>query len=923
MKTAKLTATLAVGIALLLFAAPASAQFSIEGFSASTTSSVAGAHADFTTHLLFSGTRPQGSPFVTLDGNVRELFVQTPPGFLGDPSVMEECSQGEFAENACPATAQVGSATVTLLTSSGFPFSTPVPVFNMQPRSADETAELAFSFGGFITIHLPIGVRSDGDYGLTVEDSGISLAYGVSGVEFTVWGVPEDPSHDPLRFNMVSEPVPPPVQPRVPFFTNPTSCGGELSLTATANSYQDPAFVQKSTTLPPTTGCDGVAFEPSLKARPTTDAADSPSGLDVDLHMAQNEDPDGRATSALRDAVVTLPEGLVVNPSSANGLDACTPAQIGLTTAVGDPNAHFDKEKPTCPPAASIGSVEVDTPVFDDPLKGTVYLASPHQNPFGSLLSLYLVIEGHGLVIKLAGEVKADPKTGRITSSFLENPQLPVEDLKLKLFTGALAPLRTPAACGTYTTTSTLTPWSAPQSGPPATPSDTYAIGRGSGGGSCNAPAVSPSFEAGSASPIAGASSPFVINLSRPDGSQELSSLTVQPPPGVLARLAGVPYCPDSALATAAGRSGVAEQESASCPAASQVGTVSVAAGAGPKPFNAPGKVYLAGPYRGAPLSLAVVTPAVAGPFDLGTVVVRTALFVDPATTEVTAQSDPIPSILQGIPLDIRDIQLRLDRPSFTVNPTSCDPMAVTGSLFSTAGQSAGLNSRFQVGECGRLGFKPRLKLSFKGRTRRTGNPAVKAVLTAPEGQANIATTTVILPKSSFIDQSHVNNPCTRVQFDANACPADSVLGRAVAWSPLLEKPLEGLVYFRSNGGERKLPDIVADLHGQIHVTLVGFIDSVKVGKEGSRVRTRFLNVPDAPVSRFELSLKGGKRGLIENSQNLCKAKPRARVLMSAHNGMVADSKVRIATDCRKKKKAKGHGHHGKPKKGGSKARRG
>ncbi|HTT93886.1 MAG TPA: hypothetical protein VMF55_04390 [Solirubrobacterales bacterium] len=687
-----------------------------------------------------------------------------------------------------------------------------------------------------------------------------------------------------------------------------------------AHSYEEPdTNVTATAVMPQVTGCSSLRFEPTLKAKPTTDRADSPSGLEVDLAMAQDEDPHGRATAALRDAHVTLPEGLVVNPSSANGLEACAPEQIGMLTPVGEPKVHFDRESPTCPAASSLGTVEVEVPSFSDPLKGTVYLASPYQNPFGSLLALYLVAEGHGLVIKLAGEVKTDPKTGRITTVFSENPQQPVEHLRLGLFSGSGAPLRTPASCGTYSTTSVLTPWSAPESGPPATPSDTYAIDRGPNGDSCNAPAVSPSFEAGSSSPIAGANSPFVIDLSRPDGSQELSSLTVKPPAGLLAHLAGVPYCPDSALAAAAGKSGAEEQASPSCPAASQVGTVSVAAGAGPKPFVAPGKVYLAGPYKGAPISLAVVTPAVAGPFDLGTVVVRNALFVDPTTTEVTAQSDPIPQILEGIPLDIRDIQLKLDRPSFTVNPTSCDPTAVTGSLLSTAGQSASLSSRFQVGECGRLGFRPKLKLSFRGQTKRTGNPAVRAVLTAPEGQANIAATTVLLPRSSFIDQSHVNGPCTRVQFNEDACPASSILGRAVAWSPLLEKPLEGLVYFRSNGGERKLPDIVADLHGQIHVTLVGFIDSVKVGKEGSRVRTRFLNVPDAPVSRFELALKGGRRGLIENSQNLCKTKPKADVYMGAHNGKIADSKVPIATAC-KKKKAKRHGHGHKPKKGGGKA---
>jgi hypothetical protein len=691
---------------------------------------------------------------------------------------------------------------------------------------------------------------------------------------------------------------------RVPFLSNPTSCAA-TEFVARADTYEDPGEIISATApAPPITDCESVEFSPSLKARPTTDHADSPSGLDVDLTLPQNEGPDERATAALRDATVTLPQGLVVNPSSANGLGSCLPEEVGLTSDIGDTSPSFDLSRPQCPDSSSLGTVEVITPVFDDPLEGSVYLATPNQNPFGSLLTLYLTVEGHGLHIKLAGEVKTDPKTGRVSTTFTENTQLPVEHLRLSLFSGSFAPLRTPASCGTYKTTSVLTPWSAPESGPPATPSDTYAISRGAGGGACKAPANEPSFEGGTASPIAGAEAPFVFNLTRPDGSQELSSVTVKPPAGLLAKLAGVPYCPEAALAAAAHKTGKAEQSSASCPAASEVGTVTVSAGAGPAPFNAPGKVYLAGPYKGAPLSLAVITPAVAGPFDLGTVVVRNALHVDPTTAEVTAVSDPIPSILEGIPLDIRSIQLKLDRPSFTRNPTSCDPSQVSGSAVSLLGQSAPLLSRFQVGECGRLGFKPKLSLALKGKTKRTGHPAVRAVLKMPKAQANIASTTVVLPQGEFIDQAHISNPCTRVQFAEGACPPNSILGTARAYSPLLDAPLEGPVYFRSNGGERELPDMVADLGGQIHVTLVGFIDSVKVkGTEQSRVRTRFLSVPDAPVSKFSLSLFGGKRGLLQNSVDLCRVGlGDASLSFTAHNGLRRDRDQRIGTSCHDKK---------------------
>jgi hypothetical protein len=911
-------AILATAATVLLMCASSAMAFSFKTFAAESSSLVAGAHADLTTKFRMSGeTVGEPGPFekVRPEGVLRDVDVALPPGIVGDPSAVPQCSQAGFSQRACAADTQVGVVAVGNLggwggTSGGSPTGfllmfTPLPVFNLVPRDEEVTGEMGFSVGGTIFVHLPISVRTDDDYGLTVESPGIFAANPVLSVDLTTWGVPGDPIHDPLRVNVDAEPIArPPGLQETPFLTNPTNCNGSRQFLAAADSYEAPETkVTATASVPQVTDCDSVEFRPTLKARPTTNVADAPSGLDVDLALAQNEDPHDRATSALRDAVVTLPEGLVVNPSSANGLEACSPAQVGLTSAVGDAQAHFNRSKPSCPGASSVGTVEVEVPAFDDPLKGTVYLASPHQNPFGSLLSLYLVAEGHGLMIKLAGKVETDPKTGQITTVFEENPQQPVEHLRMSLFSGSGAPLRTPANCGTYSTTSVLTPWSAPESGPPATPSDTYAISRGSDGGACSAPANSPSFEAGTASAIAGANSPFVINLNRPDGSQELSSLTVKPPAGLLARLAGVPYCPEAALAAAAARSGREEQASPSCPAASQVGTVSVAAGAGPKPFNAPGNVYLAGPYRGAPLSLAVVTPAVAGPFDLGTVVVRNALFVNPETAEVTAVSDPIPSILEGIPLDIRQIQLRLDRPNFTVNPTSCDPTAVTGSALSLLNQSAPLLSRFQVGECGRLKFGPKLRISLKGPVKRTGNPALKAILTAPAGQANIANTTVLLPKSEYIDNAHISNPCTRVQFNAGACPKKSILGTARAFSPLLDKPLEGPVYFRSNGGERDLPDIVADLNGQIHVTLVGFIDTVKVGKEGARVRTTFANVPDAPVSRFELSLYGGKRGLLENSVNLCgKEFGKAGVQMTGHNGKTADSQLTIDTSCGGKK---------------------
>jgi hypothetical protein len=581
-----------------------------------------------------------------------------------------------------------------------------------------------------------------------------------------------------------------------------------------------------------------------------------------------------------------------------------------MTTAVGDPKSHFDRAVPSCPQGASLGRVEVEVPAFDDPLKGTVYLASPHQNPFGSLLALYHVVEGHGLVIKLAGKVQLDPATGRITSTFEENPQQSVSHLRLSLFSGSVAPLRTPATCGRYSTTSTMTPWSAPESGPPATPKDEYEISQGPGGKACGAPANIPSFEAGSTAPLAGQYKPFVVNLRREDGTQQFSSISVSPPPGLVAKLAGTETCSEAALAAAVSKSGTAEKVSPSCPAASAVGTVQAAAGAGPTPYNAPGTVYLTGPYKGAPLSLAIVTPATAGPFDLGTIVVRTALYLDSKTAQVKAVSDPIPTILRGIPLDVRSVSIRLDRPNFTLNPTSCDPMKVEGSVLSTLGSSASLESRFQLAECGRLKFKPSLALSLKGGTKRGQYPALRAVLKNRSGDANISGIQVALPHSEFLAQNHIRTVCTRVQFSAGACPAGSVYGKITVQTPLLDYPLSGPVYLRSS--DNTLPDLVPDLHGPanqpIHFEAAGKTDSINGG-----IRNTFSLIPDVPFTKLTLQLQGNKKGLLENSRDICATTNKADVSFTAHNGAVLATSPPLKAKCGSKaKKGKRSGHkHG------------
>ncbi|HSS43435.1 MAG TPA: hypothetical protein VLK37_12910 [Solirubrobacterales bacterium] len=873
----------------------------------------AGVHPDVSTGIFFK----TGSDFL-MNGLVRDFEVDLPAGFYGNPQAIPSCSQEDLivGDGLCNPAAQVGVYHFNVGATEA-----EYPVYNL--GSPDEqTAVLAVVALG-VPAKIVISARTDGDYGLIARVSNVNQALPLTSTILDLWGVPAAAVHDPQRWGAtfdvrgVSAGI-----PVKPFLSLPARCEPvttELHVDSWQNpgpynpdgsaDLSDPRWVTATDTTPPLEGCEDLGFAPTLKARPTTSVADSPSGLESDLEIPQSaDDPEQPSSAHLRKTVARLPEGLVINPAGANGLEACSPAQIGLKTAVGAGNPSFDKLPARCPDAAKIGSAEVNTPLLADPLKGSIYAASPYDNPFGNLLTTYTVLEGKGLVIKIAGKVTPDPVTGQLTAVFDQTPQLTFEHFKQNFFGGAYGVLRTPSTCGKYATTATMTPWSAPDT-PTVDGKDEYAIAKAPTGGSCAAKEAerphAPSFEGGSTSPIAGVYKPFVVNLSRKDGTQQFSAVTLSPPPGLVAKLAGTLTCTEAGLAAAAAKTGNQEKSSPSCPAASKVGEVWAAAGAGPAPYNAPGKVYLAGPYKGAPLSFAFVVPATAGPYDLGTVVTRAAAYIDPITAQVKTVSDPLPTILKGIPLDVRSISVRLDKPDFTVNPTSCDPSAVTGTLFSTAGLGAALDNRFQVGECGRLKFSPQLSIKLKGVPKRTGNPAVTAVLTMPEGQANIKKTTVILPKTEFIDNAHINNPCTRVQFNEDACPASSILGTARAFTPLLDEPLEGPVYFRSNGGDRELPDMVVDLDGQIHVTLVGFIDSVPVkGTESTRVRTRFVNVPDAPVSKFVLKLYGGKRGLIENSVNLCKAKVGpASVQMEAQNAKTAFSDLPLGTSCSKKSK--------------------
>jgi hypothetical protein len=619
------------------------------------------------------------------------------------------------------------------------------------------------------------------------------------------------------------------------------------------------------------------------------------------------------ATANLKDATVTLPAGMAVNPSAANGLDACSSAQIGLSSPIGQTPVRFAEQPASCPNAAKVGTAEVKTPLLGKTLDGSVYLARPFDNPFDSLLALYLVIEDEqtGIIAKLAGHVEPDPGTGQLTATFAENPELPLEDVKLNIFGGPGGTLTTPIACGEHVTTTTLVPWSAPE-GADAHPSASFQTSGACSSSEATAPKAF-SFSAGTTDPLAGAYSPFVMKLTRADGSQHLKSLDLSLPPGLTGRLTGVPYCSNAQIAQAEARShpeeGRIERQNPSCPAASEVGSVDVSAGSGPSPVSVSGRAYLSGPYKGAPLSLAIITPAVTGPFDLGVVVVRVALEVNLESAQITAKSDPLPTILDGIPLDIRSVAVNLGRPQFSLNPTNCEAMSIGAVVGTAAGQGASLSNHFQVGSCEELKFKPKLKVTLKGSAKH-GYPALKAVVTYPQAgaYANIARAQVNLPHSVFLEQNNLNKTCTKPVLLEGKCPAKTIYGTAKAWTPLLEKPLEGPVYLVGGFGY-KLPALVAELNGQIRVLLKGKVDS----GPNHGIRNTFEAVPDAPVSRFVLQMKGGKKyGLLINSENLC-AKPQHVIArFTGQNGAVEQSRPLIARNCKgghksKKRRPKKH----------------
>jgi len=867
----------------------------------------AGGYPDELTTSIDFNTHTDPSPVI---GDVwpvedaKTVSVELPPGLVGNPTGLGECTQAQLANGEftptplCPRTSQVGVAHVR----HGLGEIGPVPVFNMVPPPG-VPARFGFNVHGSIVV-LDAHVRTGSDYGIGVTASNVPQGLAIAGNTVTLWGVPADPSHDAQR---ACGGQPRPCSSgtgRKAFFRNPTSCAapGTVKATLAVDSWQHPGdfrtasfaahaplgypFAAPDWGLPlGIDECEAVPFTPSLVAQPSVGAtANSPSGFAFDVTIPQTDDPDLPAgQSDLRKVTVTLPEGLHVSPSSANSLQACTPDQIALRSAT----------EPSCPNGSNLGSVTIDTPLLDVPVTGNLFLAKPFDNPFNSLVAVYLVASAKGVVIKLPGQTSLNQKTGQITAIFDNNPQLPFSRIHLELRGGPRAPLVTPKQCKTYTTHSELTGWN----GRPAVSADsTFALSVDARGKACPS-TFSPKFSAETDQSNGSTSSPFRMRFTREDEDQELSGLTVNLPRGLTGRIAKLDLCND------------AQAKADACPAGARIGSVTVGAGAGTDPFYITnGRAYLTGPYKGAPFGASIVVPAVAGPFDLGNVTVRAAVFVDKHDATIRIVSDPLPTILQGIPLDVRDVRVSIDKPDFWLNPTGCDEKKITARLTSTQGATADVSERFQAVECGSLGLKPTMTMRIGGRghTRRGQTSPFTTTLRMPQRrQMNLKSVRVTLPQTINARLNTINDACTRAEFESDVSKCTHAkAGSAVANTPLLRGPLKGTVYFVRNG--HPIPDLFVALRGQVDFDLIGRI-SIPGGK---RLATTFDAIPDVPIRSFTLKLLGGSRtASIGAAANLCSASSRSTVAWVDYigqNGKVrsVDQALKVG-GCPKQKKHK------------------
>jgi hypothetical protein len=818
---------------LLVAAAPAHATFGVQSFSAGVFEDAAGTQPETQagehpyvgiTEFSFNTVPLLGTP----DGSVRDVRVDLPPGLISNPRATEQCSQETFNSllDTCPASTQIGTEELSV-GSALLPVTTTVPIYNLDPGPN------GLSDYGFKTplgpTHIIGGVRDTGDYGLFFTISNTPNGAQLLSSKLTFWGV-QSQHGGPSS---------------VPFLSLPTACSGPQTTTLTVTSHANETATATSTTEVDghpqgATGCEDVPFHPEISVTPGTTQADAPTSAAVDLHVPQSNDAGTLATAHVKDVSVTLPDGMTINPAAANGLEACTDDQFGKGTH--NPIA--------CPAGSTIGSVKIETPVLPSQgLDGSVYLGKPlPDDPY----RLFVEAHNFGLSIRLIGSVRPDSQTGRLTATFNDTPQVPFEHFKLNFNGGPNATLATPLACGGATTTGKLTPYSQPKV--PATRTSEFTVDADGAGGACpQTPPFNLGFAAGTANNRAGAFSPFTVTVTRADRQQFLSRLSVRQPPGMLGVLASVPLCGADAAATG------------TCPEASRIGTSSVKSGAGPQPFALSGPVYLTGPYNGAPFGLSIAIRAIAGPFDLGTVVVRAAIHVDPADSHLTIDADPLPQVLQGIPLRLREVSVAVDRPGFIFNPSTCDPLAIHGTLTAVDGTVQEADAPFQATGCGDLPFSPKLSATADGKTSEKNGAGLKVTLTQPAGQANVKSVSVQLPKRFTARGSTVTGACREDAFKADpATCANAQVGTVHAQTPLLSGPLDGPVYLVAHSSG--LPTLEALMRGQgLNIGLSG---TVTFGANG--ITSAFNAVPDVPITSFVLNLPKGPHSALSASKGLC-----------------------------------------------------
>jgi hypothetical protein len=861
----------------------------------------------------------------------KDLHFKLPPGLIGNPEPFARCTLAQFLTviangNACSTQTVVGVARVFVhgeqgrlapgdqSTASGsdtdaVPIT--VPLFNLEPE-VGEPARFGFVvvvLGEFVPVLLDTAVRTGGDYGVTVTVRNITQVAGLIGSEVTFWGVPGDPRHDKSRgrgclatgLELSAECPPFESNNPPPLLSLPTSCTGPLLTSVEADSWAEPGVFQSvgsSEPLPAMDGCNRLPFAPSIKVTPDGTAGSTPTGLNVDVHVPQDLtlNPSGLSESEVKNITVALPEGVAIDPAGGDGLEACSEGQIGFGGTQESPlepgiaNPVFPAMLPGgpgssealvpgvnfCPNASKIGTVTIHTPLLPNALTGDVYLAAQEANPFGSLVAMYIVAQDpvSGTVVKLTGVVHLTP-SGQIVATFEDNPQLPFEDAELHFFGGERAPLTSPARCGAYTTQASYTPWSG---NGVVGASSIFDMTSGPHGSPCPGASLpfNPNLTAGTTSIQAGGFSPFTMTMSREDGQQTLQAISLHMPQGVSGLLSGVELCPEP------------QADQGTCGPNSQIGETTVGVGVGGDPFTVTGgKVFITGPYKGAPFGLSIVNPAKAGPFDLehtsanhpacDCLVVRAKIEVDPITAQLTVTSDneglyQIPTSLEGIPLQIKHVNVTINRPGFTFNPTNCNPAHITGGLSSIEGGTAALSVPFQATNCAVLGFKPGFKVSASGKTSRQNGASLKVKLTYPKApfgsQANIKSVKVDLPKQLPSRLTTLQQACTSAQFQANpaGCPAASIVGHATATTPLIPVSLTGPAYFVSYGGA-KFPELVIVLQGYgVTLDLHG---ETFINKEGITSST-FHTIPDAPVGSFELTLPEGQYSALAANGNLC-----------------------------------------------------